>query len=121
MLKSVKDLVVMLENAFETGECTCIRCKSVEDEAHYKYAHNFMIMGKPHHRLFAHSSASDLDSRFRSAWVATLKDVDFNNTFSLSQLKEIIDDEHLELFHILGVANGYISKFENDEYQVSSL
>ncbi|MDI4653619.1 MULTISPECIES: hypothetical protein [Pseudoalteromonas] len=119
MSKPVTDLVAMLESAFEVGECSCIRCKSGEDETKYKNPHNFMIKGITYHRLFAKSSDSDLDSKFRSAWKASIKDVEFSEKFSINQLKDVLGSEHLELFNILGLANGYIKRFEDDEYELN--
>jgi len=110
MLKPVKDFVDLLENTFQKGACSCMRCVSDEDSANYNSPHNFEINGEIYKRLFINSSKDDLSTKMQAALKSEYKDeiFDFNSPVEEAVITDYIDSGHYQRFLLLGKANGLI-------------
>ncbi|MFT5840794.1 MAG: hypothetical protein ACI9UT_003308 [Flavobacteriales bacterium] len=112
MLKPVKDFINLLENTFQKGPCTCMRCVSDEDPLNYNTAHNFEMHGEVYRRLFINSSKDDLSTKMKAALKSEYKDqvFDFTVPFDETIITDFFDQTHFDKFVFLGKANGLIKQ-----------
>ncbi len=114
MLKAIQDLVDLLNNAFQEGECACVRCRSGEDQEWYRTPHNFEINGKIHRRRFAASGKEDLGAKIKKALKAKRKqDYSLREPIEEGLIRGIISEEECRILLLLGESNGLISHREN--------
>ena len=73
-LKPVVDFNAYLRNAFGDGPCRCHRCgETGGDESGYSHRHTFELDGRPLHRRFANTAASDVLLALKKAWLSYTK------------------------------------------------
>jgi hypothetical protein len=110
MLKPVRDFIDLLENTFQKGACTCIRCLSVEKLTNYNTPHDFEIDGDIYRRLFINSSKDELSAKMLAALKSEYKDevFDFSSPFEKAFITDSFEPEHFKKFLLLGKANGLI-------------
>lgn len=110
MLKPVRDLIDLLDYAFQEGTCQCVSCASGEDQDSYPAPHNFNIDGVAYRRQFAKSSKDDLSAKMKAALKSFYKDeeIDFALPLEESKLTALLDEKEYKLFVLLGDGNDLI-------------
>ncbi|MGN8249981.1 hypothetical protein [Pseudomonas sp. SMV7] len=87
-LKPVVDFNSYLRNAFGEGPCRCHRCAEGGEQSSYSHTHTFTFDGRPWHRRFASTAASDVALVLKKAWLSYTKaDLNLVGNLDLTTLK----------------------------------
>ncbi|MDM3887165.1 hypothetical protein QSV36_16465 [Pseudomonas sp. BCRC 81390] len=87
-LKPVVDFNSYLRNAFGEGPCRCHRCAEGGEQSSYSHPHTFTFDGRPWHRRFASTAASDVAQVLKKAWLSYTKaDLNLVGNLDLTTLK----------------------------------
>ena len=121
-LKPVVEFNTFLINAFGDGKCSCSRCKdSANDETGYAFAHSFEFNGIPLHRRFASTTAGDVLTNLKKAWLSYNKEeMPGTGSLDLEAIKTFVEPHlHVRVKPLL-VASGLVKELEDGSLQLAA-
>lgn len=122
-LKPVVDFNTFLLNAFGDGKCNCSRCKdSANDESGYAFAHSFEFNGIPLNRRFATTTAADVLTNLKKAWLSYNKEeMPLSGSLDLEAIKTFVEPHlHVRVKPLL-LASGLVKESEDGSLQLAAV
>lgn len=122
-LKPVVDFNNYLSSAFGDGRCVCARCKdSANDESAYAFAHSFEFNGIPLHRRFASTTAGDVLTNLKKAWLSYNKEeMPGNGSLDLEAIKAFVEPSLQVRVKPLLLASGLVKEQDDGSLQLMAV